>query len=679
MIPVCMVVGLVYAWALYRKWARGNSNIAAWMVYLLSGLRFVVVTTLALLVLNPLLKYLQRTIEKPVVFLAVDASESMVLGKDSAYVTQQLRQDVETFKERVKGKFEVIELSQSASPEAYTKTTNLARYFNDIESVHADRNSSALVMVTDGIYNQGMNPSYKAQRQKLPVFTVGLGDTTVYSDLLVYSAKTNAITFLGNEFPIEVVVNGVKAEGSNARISLWHEGKQVGKVETEVRSDRFSFKHRFMVSADKVGVQRYQIRVDGLGNEANKINNTKAVFTEVLDAQQKVLLLAHAPHPDVAALRSAIESNDQYELTVEVGAFSPVKQEEYDLVIAHQLPANSSEYNLMQRLKELNVPVWAVIGNSTRIDQLNRLQIVKQIKEHQNNYNRSLANLNTTFSLFAPEDEVSEYLADLPPLIVPFGQYEKPIAKNVLAYQKIGSVSTDMPLWYFTNNDGYKTGIICGEGVWRWRMYEREKTDDQLNFNRLVQQTIQYLALKEDKRRFRAATNATSYFENERVEFVAQVYNESYEFTPEADVNVTINHDDGTSYEYHLTPGNERYTHSVSSLPEGDYTYVVSSQFAGKQSTSIGKFTIKPMQFERNQLTANDKLLKQMAAETGGRYFEKEGWNSLAEEVMALPNAVAISKSSNRFNELINQKWLFFVLLSLLSIEWFVRRWSGEY
>jgi hypothetical protein len=85
------------------------------------------------------------------------------------------------------------------------------------------------------------------------------------------------------------------------------------------------------------------------------------------------------------------------------------------------------------------------------------------------------------------------------------------------------------------------------------------------------------------------------------------------------------------------------------------------------------------MQFERNQLTANYQLLRQMARETGGGYYDKEQWTSLADAVLNLPNAVAISKTSNRFNELINQKWLFFVLLSLLSIEWFIRRWSGEY
>jgi hypothetical protein len=650
------------------------------MIYVLSALRFIVVTVLAILVLNPLLKYLQRTVEKPVIFLAVDQSESMVLGKDSAYVRQQLENDLVAFKEQVSDKFEVVSLTDDITAQAgYTKTTNLSSYFNTIESVHADRNSSALVMITDGIYNQGMNPSYKAQRQKLPVFTIGVGDTTVYSDLSIYSAKTNAITFLGNQFPIEVVMNGVKAQGSKAVVGLWYEGKQIDMVEVPVTNDRFSFKHRFVVSADKVGVQRYQVRVLGLQNEANRVNNGKAVFTEVLDAQQKVLLLAHAPHPDIAALRSAIESNDQYELTVEIGTFPPVKKEAYDLVIAHQLPANSSEYNLMQQLKEQEIPVWAIIGNTTRIDQFNRLGIGKQIREHQNNYNRSFANLNTTFSLFTTDENVSEYVSDLPPLIVPFGQFEKPMAKNILAYQKIGSVSTEMPIWYFTNTDNYKTGVLCGEGIWRWRMYENEKTDGQAGFNKLVQQTVQYLALKEDKRRFRASTNATSYFENERVEFVAQVYNESYEFTPEADVNVTINHEDGSTYEYHLTPGNERYVHSVSSLPEGNYTYIVTSQFAGKKSTAIGKFTIKPMQFERNQLTANYQLLRQMARETGGGYYDKEQWTSLADAVLNLPNAVAISKTSNRFNELINQKWLFFVLLSLLSIEWFIRRWSGEY
>ena len=45
------------------------------------------------------------------------------------------------------------------------------------------------------------------------------------------------------------------------------------------------------------------IRISPIANEFSKENNVKDLFIEVLDARQKILILAASPHPDLAAIK----------------------------------------------------------------------------------------------------------------------------------------------------------------------------------------------------------------------------------------------------------------------------------------------------------------------------------------------------------------------------------------
>ena len=38
------------------------------------------------------------------------------------------------------------------------------------------------------------------------------------------------------------------------------------------------------------------------------LNNVKDVFVDIIDGRQKILLLANAPHPDLGAIKNAIET-----------------------------------------------------------------------------------------------------------------------------------------------------------------------------------------------------------------------------------------------------------------------------------------------------------------------------------------------------------------------------------
>lgn len=83
-IVFCLLLGALYAWLLYRNDGKLKS-ISSTLVKGLIVLRFTVVSLLAFLLLSPLIKTVTRTIEKPLIIIAQDASQSILIGKDSGF------------------------------------------------------------------------------------------------------------------------------------------------------------------------------------------------------------------------------------------------------------------------------------------------------------------------------------------------------------------------------------------------------------------------------------------------------------------------------------------------------------------------------------------------------------------------------------------------------------------
>src|SRR5205823_6924548 len=116
-------------------------------------------------------------------------------------------------------------------------------------------------------------------------------------------------------------------------------------------------------------------------------NNRQDVYIDVIDSKEKILLLALTPHPDIKAIRTILEKNQNYEVDVNIltGASvaenpQPAANKVYDLIILHQLPDNSGLSNpILQRLLAKNTPVLFVMGAQSATASLNVFNPVLQI------------------------------------------------------------------------------------------------------------------------------------------------------------------------------------------------------------------------------------------------------------------------------------------------------------
>ena len=67
-----------------------------------------------------------------------------------------------------------------------------------------------------------------------------------------------------------------------------------------------------LVKAKDPGIQKYTISLSPVDGEITMRNNRKSIYVQTIDGRQEVVFLYDAQHPDVKALKQAIETKENY-------------------------------------------------------------------------------------------------------------------------------------------------------------------------------------------------------------------------------------------------------------------------------------------------------------------------------------------------------------------------------
>lgn len=675
-ILLCLLAGLALAVLLYVR-DRKNADRGKGLLYALFALRFLSVSLICLLLLDFLMKQLVNETEKPVIVLVQDNSNSIVSANDSDEVRNTYLPALKALVESLQDKYEVNQYlfdNSLRSGNAYDfsgKETDISRVFKDIDNNYANRNVGAVILASDGIYNKGMNPVYATGKFTYPVYTIALGDTTPLKDAWVQNVRHNQVAYLGNSFPVEVVVNATDLKDKELSLSISQNGQVKKTQPLKISSSRYSETFNFIMDADKPGVQKYTVAISTLAEDKNKQNNVQSFVIEVIDNREKVLILANAPHPDLSAIAQAIASNPGYETEIALAPDFQKPLKPYSLVILHGLPPGPQSKRFLSELANNSQPYW-VIGLSP-YDFVQGLSVSTMSSK----LNDAEPVFKKDFSLFTLSDELKNYMKELPAVKCAMANYEASNAFNTLIRQRIGVVETDNPLLTFGESNGVKKAAFLGDGLWRWRL--RDYADHQNNdrFNELVNKTIQYLAVKADKSFFRVYTKKIIN-ENEPVDFTAEVYNQSYELITEPEVSMVIKDSKGKSYNYTFSKRQSNYVLSAGVFPAGEYSYEARTKAGDKLFTKSGILVIKEIVAEKLNTVANHQVLYQLSQQSGGRLFYKNQLEQLEKSILDSGVIKPVTYSHKQTNDLLNLKWICLIIISLLCIEWFFRKYNGS-
>jgi hypothetical protein len=678
----CILAGIILTAILYRK-DKNTGDIKSWLRWLMISLRFIVITLLSFLLLTPLIRTLTRQTEKPIIIIAQDNSESIVTNKDSTRYRLQYASDMQNMVEVLSKKYEVKSLSfgnhvkEGLEFSFDQKQTDFTQLLDEVEVRYANRNVGALILATDGLYNSGSNPLYHSL--KVPVFSVALGDTTAQKDLLVGSILYNKTAYLNNSFPVEITVMGRECGGAITTLTLSEDSAVLFTKQVTVAGNKFRQVVPVYIDAKKKGIHHYKISLTGIDGEITSGNNSKDIYIEVQETKRKVLIVAEAPHPDIAALKKSIESNENYDVKVSSVDKIDVNMKDVQLIILHQLPSvDHPAADLIRAVRENGIPCLYVLGTQTNVNAFNLLETGVTIRSSLNKGNEIKPVVNENFSLFTIEDNLQNAIRSYPPLLAPFGEYAMTSQGSALFTQQIGSVITNQPLLFLGESGSVKSGVLCGEGIWRWRLNDYQQNQNFDVFNSIVSKTIQYLGTKEVKGHFKVICK-NSFNESEPVVMDAEVYNDNFELINTPDVSITIVNRDKKSFPFTFSKTDRAYSLNAGVFAPGDYHYKAQVKLGEKFYTAEGDFSVNALQVEQNETVADHQLLYTLSQKTGGKLFYPSQLTELSSLLQSRKDIKTVSYTQLKLIDLVNLKAIFFLLLAMLTIEWFFRKRSGGY
>ena len=685
---LCALLGLAYALLVYFRSTTFKEQ-AAWLNWLLGALRFLTVTALAILLLSPLIKSLLTDTKKPVIVLAQDQSESVIGELDEAAL-QQYKTAYQTLKSSLSENYDLkeyafgSEVREGVDFNFTDKVSNLSEMLKSLYDLYSNQNLGAIVLSTDGIYNEGSNPIYAGNRLGAPIYTVALGDTTPKKDLLIKRVYHNKIAYLGDKFNIEIDIAAQNCNNSRTSlvISKIDKGqvRKLQEVPLTIDKNDFFATQEITLDADQAGVQRFRIAINAVAGEVTRSNNVKDIFIDVLDARQKILIIANSPHPDLTAIRQAVSKNENYEIKVDYIDRLKANITDYNFVILHQLPSSTQDAGaILTQIQVKKLPHLFIVGSQTHIGLLNNAQSLLNISGDGKNTNDVQATFAPDFSLFTVGDGTKSALPSFAPLTAPFGEFREATNTQILLYQRIGKIDTKYPLLVMGEENGVKKGVLAAEGIWKWRLFDYLQNKNHAIFEEIFGKTIQYLTLKEDKRKFRISLDKNIFNENEPIILDAEVYNDNYELVNEADVSLIIKNSEGKEFPFTFNKTGNAYSLNAGLFPVGNYTYQGKTFFNGQQLSYNGQFSVQPIQLESFETTANHGLLRILSEQHGGELVYPNALASISDKIKNKKSVKPVIYQTTRTRSVINLKWVFFLLMGFLSLEWFMRRYHGAY
>jgi hypothetical protein len=545
--------------------------------------------------------------------------------------------------------------------------TDISIPLKKITRIQKNRNSP-IVLISDG--NQTIGNDYLYTKIKEPVFPIVIGDTSKYKDVKISQINVNRYSFINNKFPVETILQYDGVQPVRLRYSIENNGKIIYTKIIKFTEKNNSRILKTFIKASQEGLNVYKSKIQYLENEKNKANNYKNFSVEVNNKQSKILIVSSFYHPDLGALKKAIERDKQRKVNIEIIKSKKHQINDYQLIILYQ---PDEKFNLL--LKQLNsnkLSFMLITGSKTDWSFINNesLGITKKNINQLENYS---ASFNNSFFTFSQKNIGFE---NFPPLLDYFGELNIMIPHQTLLFQNINGYSSQRPLLVTANENNQKKIFLFGEGIWKWRSSSFQKKNSFINFDKFIGSIVQYASNKKIRDRLDIDIKP-SYNINSKILISAFYIDENFQFDNRATLLFTVLNKN--TKEKKILPfslSDSSYQLYLNSLDSGKYEYTVS---VNEQDISKkGNFVVNDFLVEEQFTSANSNKLGLLAKKTKGELYFEDNYNLLMDKLVNDDQFQIEQKSKQISSNLINKTWMMLVIVTLLSIEWIIRKYIGK-
>ncbi|MBT8274395.1 MAG: VWA domain-containing protein, partial [Bacteroidia bacterium] len=546
--------------------------------------------------------------------------------------------------------------------------SDISKVFSSLDQIY--KNTIApIVLVTDGNQTFGTDYEFQTSNYKQPIYPIILGDTTTFSDLKIQQLNVNKYAYLKNRFPVEIFVSYSGNANVNSQLIITSGSSRVYSKNLDFSKTDNSQSINLTLPANRVGVNSYIARIVPLNSEKNTVNNSKPFAVEVIDQKTNVAIVSDISHPDLGALKNAIESNEQRSVSIlKPGTFLRTK-DNYQLAILYQ--PNQAFRTVMEDMNITGANKFIIAGSQTQWGFLNNIQnyyrqeITSQTEEYQ-------PDLNDNYNTFIIDDlDFSSF----PPLLSEFGDLAFNVPYETLLYKQINGNIIQEPLLLTFEENNRREGLLLGENIWKWRAQSYLNTKSFQQFDDFIGKLVQYLASNKQRRRLNL--NYESFYNgNGNIIITAQFFNRNYEFDNKALLEIILKDkatDKTTILPFVIRQNN--YQVDLSVLDPAEYSFTVRAN--NGEATQSGGLTILDYNVEQQFLNANVSKLQNIAADSQGKSYFINNSEALAFDLINDSRYATIQKSSKNIVPLIDFKYLLALIALSLAIEWFTRKYNG--
>ncbi len=572
-------------------------------------------------------------------------------------------------------------------------STNFANIFSKAAKIN--QNISSVVIVSDGDINDGSDPLHTAVKMNIPVYTVGIGDSTARNDVAVKNVLFNQMIYAATPTSIVAAITNTGFANKNITVTLYENDAFVQQKNITLSPDGIQ-NVGFTYTPKTGGEKKLAVVASNTPGEFTFANNRKVFYINVLSNKVKVLVLAGSPSSDVSFVKNTLRSDDNFSVSsitqVASGKYVERSEDQQRLIDSANVffligfPSKETSPQLFQsvikEITEKDKPYFISLSSGVDFSKLKLLQ--SELPFIIGNISNDYLEIQPDISASQQENPLLQNNAanpiaawnNLPPIYQPNVEMTAKPESEIISKVKINNVPINRPL-ILTRTLGSKKSIaVLAKDIWRWKLETAPQNLDL--FDRFIIGSVKWLNTKEDHKQVTIKTSKKLYSPGEQVDFNAQVYDQTFNPVSDADVNVKIK-SGSDNYEVNLNPlGNGLYEGTFQTNKPGDYTFAGDATVNNtKLGTDNGKFNIGEVDIEMLNPRMNYNYLSLLSNQTGGKFFYNSNYKQLYPILKELNKKSSKDKIEVSDINLWSNEWLLAIAILLFGLEWFFRKRSG--
>jgi hypothetical protein len=700
--PLFLILGFIilaaYAFYVYRFTIPDIPPLKKTVLIILRTLAILI---LLLVLFEPIVTFAKKIIIEPTNLIFVDNSRSIQI-KDGTKREETEKNflnelksnniskssELYSFGSNVK-QVEFDSLNQFKFSEG---STNFSEIFS--EAGKTGRNISSITIVSDGDITDGANPLFTAEKLNIPVYTVGIGDSSRKKDVELKNVLYNEMIYAGTPTTVLATINNRGYGGKTVNISFYEGSKLEDQKNIQLSTDGTQSVN-LNYNPQTAGEKKLSVNVSILDGESTNANNKKIFYVNVLSNKIKVLLISGSPSSDLTFIKDAL-AQDQ---NLTVNSITQLSQNKFlennnrdklvdsaNVIFLIGFPTNGTPNELLQKVQttimQNSKPVFFLLSNSIDYQRLGQLQselpfvaqisggdyyeIQPDIQVEQGN--NPIIQINSS--------NIAAAWNNLPPVYQPDGRLTPKPESEILSKVIINNVPVNRPL-ILTRKLGTKRSIaVLAFNIWRWKLQASENSPDI--FDSFILNSVKWLNTKDEQKFVTIKTAKKIYSLGENIDFTGQVYDQSYNPVSDAEVNISIK---SGSENFNVTMnslGNGLYEGTLETNKTGDYSYTGTAKQNGSQlGTDSGNFNVGEVDIEMINPRMNYEFLKSLSTQTGGEFFSPSNLSQLFQVLKKITNNSSKEKLETSEVNLWSNEWLMGIAILLFGFEWFLRKRFG--